>query len=162
MKKIILSAFMIAIFLLACGGKENKAESQKETAKKQSFVTYTILASGAQSGITQPMDTIITTEAELDTLWEKHYAYLGITPETPSIDFNKDVVIGIFLGDQPTTGYWIRMDSVYVKGDQEIVAIAMNDKPDSNATVLQMVTQPFVIASITKTDKHIQFDIQSQ
>jgi hypothetical protein len=160
MKKIFLSALLIAIFLIACGGKENKAEAQKESANKAPAVGYTILASGAQSGITQPMDTIITTEAELDTLWEKHYAYLGVTPETPNIDFDKDVVVGVFLGDQPTTGFWIRMDSVYVKGDQEIVAMTMNDGPDSNTVVLQMVTQPFVIASITKTDKHIQFDIQ--
>lgn len=160
MKKIILSVFMIAIFMLACGGKENKAEAQKETTKEKAYVTYTILASGAQSGITEPMDTIITTEAELDTLWLNHYSYLGVTPQTPSIDFKKDVVVGVFLGDQPSTGYWIRMDSVYVKGDQEIVAMTMNDKPDTNAVVLDMITQPFVIASITKTDKHIQFDIQ--
>lgn len=162
MKKIFALAFLIAIFLIACGGKENKAEAQKETTKKAPGVTYTILASGAQSGIAEPMDTIITTEAELDTLWQKHYSYLGVTPETPNIDFKKDVVIGIFLGNQPTTGYWIRMDSLYVNGDQEIVAITMNSGPDSNTVVIDMVTQPFVIASITKTDKHIQFDIQPQ
>jgi hypothetical protein len=162
MKKILLIAILIAIFLVACGGKENKAEEQKGTTLEPGAVGYTLLASGAQSGITEPMDTIITTEAELDSVWKDHYSYMGFTPEAPSIDFNKDVVVGVFLGDQPSTGFWIRLDSVYIKDDQEIVAMSMNNGPDTSAVVLEMVTQPFVIASITKTDKHIQFDIQSQ
>jgi hypothetical protein len=162
MKKIILSVILIAIFLIACGGKENKAEEQKETTQKSGGVGYTILVSGAQSGITEPMDTIITNETELDSLWKDHYSYMNITPEPPSIDFKQDVVVGVFLGDQPTTGFWIRLDSVYIKQDQEIVAMTMNSGPDTSAVVLEMVTQPFVIAAITKTDKHIQFDIQAQ
>ncbi|HEQ99016.1 MAG TPA: protease complex subunit PrcB family protein [candidate division Zixibacteria bacterium] len=158
MHKVSISIFVASLFFFACQGEDSNAEETAEKTAETQTLYYELLASGAQSGITEPVDLIIESEQQLDSIWQKHYSYLSINPEPPDIDFDEEIVIGVFRGEQPTTGYWVRLDSVYVAGDEQIIALTANAGPSEDRIVLQVVTQPFLIAAVAKTGKDIKLD----
>ena len=162
MHRVLVPILIIALFLFACQGGDSNAEetAKQEDTSQSGLVYYELLSSGAQSGITEPMDLIIESEEEFDSISQEHYSYLDAKTMPPDIDFDEEIVIGVFLGEQPTTGYWVRLDSVYVEGEEQIVALTVNEGPEEGKPVLQVLTQPFVLAVMEKTDKDIRFDLK--
>jgi protease stability complex PrcB-like protein len=160
MRKAIAVVFILVFLIAACqGGENNSAEDKAKTSSaKPEYIGFTILSKGIQTGIKESGDFIIKNKDELDSLWKKHYSYMSFVPESPNINFSEDLVIGVFLGEKPSTGYWLRLDSVYVQNNEEIVAMTVNENPDTTREVLSVITYPFLIAAITKTDNDLKFD----
>lgn len=157
MPRVLLVSFSALFLLIACQSKKTSAEDQK-TAEQSSFVSYTLLAQGIQSGIHTSGDLIIDSKAKLDSIWKLHYSYLSMTPEPPDINFQEEIVLAVFMGDKPTTGFYVRLDSVYATKDEQIVAITANEKPDSGKVILPMVNQPFFFVATEKTGKDLRFE----
>ena len=139
MIKTITIVFAILFLLTACQGENAKTDKPVE----EEFVEFTLLTQGIQSGISEPADIIIDNQAQLDSIWAVHYSYLNFVPESPDIDFDKDIVVGVFLGEKPTSGYWVRLDSIFVEKGEQIVLVTTNEKPSDNVSLIQMATQPF-------------------
>lgn len=162
MHRIFILILIGWLFFLACQGNDSNAEETADKTAEKAAETqtlyYELLASGSQSGITEPVDIIIDSREELDSIWQKHYSYLSLTPESPDINFDKEIVVGVFRGEQPTTGYWVRLDSVYIQDNEQVVAVSANEGPSEDRAVLQVLTQPFFLAVVAKTDKDIKFD----
>jgi len=165
LKKTFALMIVLSIIIVACQNNDSNAEDPKEVAEIQS-VHYTMLHSGIQSGIKAPSEYIIEDKARLDSLWCAHYSFLSLSiqPESPNIDFEEDVVVAFFLGNQPNTGYWIRLDSVYVnKAAKELVlAITTNQKPNPDKDLLEIATQPNFFVAVPKTEYDIKFDLAIQ
>ena len=64
------------------------------------------------------------------------------------VDFGQHSVVVVSLGEQPTTGYWARIDSVALQGETLIVSYTAN-KPAEAAG--QALTQPFAAAVVAVT-----------
>ncbi|NIP43538.1 MAG: protease complex subunit PrcB family protein [candidate division Zixibacteria bacterium] len=162
MHKAFILILIGSLFFMACQGDDSNAGEAAEKTPEETDETqtlyYELLASGAQSGIAEPIDIIIDSQEELDSIWQRHYSYLSVNPEPPDIDFDEDIVVGVFRGEQPTTGYWVRLDSVYIQGDEQVVAVTANAGPSEDRAVLQVLTQPFFLAAVAKTDKDIKLD----
>jgi len=154
MAKALATVIALLFLISACQGENAKTDKAAETE----YVGYTVLAQGIQSGITEPGDYIIDNKEMLDSLWLLHYSYISVQPESPDINFDEEVVVGVFMGEKPSSGFWVRLDSIFVENGEQIVLVSANTKPEDNATLVQMATQPFFFAATTKTKHNIKIE----
>ncbi|NQY06512.1 MAG: protease complex subunit PrcB family protein, partial [Flavobacteriaceae bacterium] len=73
----------------------------------------------------------------------------------PQVDFEKETIIALFMGQKNTGGFPIRIDTIDEKDDKLVVNVLEKTPEGKFATMV--ITQPFCIAKINKTDKEITF-----
>src|SRR5438128_525383 len=68
------------------------------------------LAKGGFSGIQRPSQLVITNKQQWEKVWTEHSA--GRTPQPlPQVNFERETVIFVTLGQKRTGGYTIKIDS---------------------------------------------------
>lgn len=60
------------------------------------------------------------------------------------------------LGERPTGGYGVDIRSIVERGDKLVVTVK-ETAPDPDSMVLQMITYPYVLAAVEKTDLPVRF-----
>ena len=72
-------------------------------AAAQSVPAPRTIDKGDQSNIDDRREVVVRTAAEWQKLWQQH------SPDRPmpSVDFSKEMVVGVFLGNRPTAGYGV-------------------------------------------------------
>jgi hypothetical protein len=88
-------------------------------------------------------------------LWrEANDNRLGPPAATPMVDFGRDMVVVASLGGQPTTGWEIRIDSVYRVRDTIRVVIGTGAAP---CIAGQMVTYPWDAVRVPRDEGPVRF-----
>lgn len=147
--KIILSSLIFFFCLTAC------ASNQPEPVTPD----YQIIATGQNSGFTLRKTLLIETENELKQFWSIHTK--GNNTPLPKIDFTTTVMIAAFYGEQRTGGYSITLDKVeYNKQSTDVYFNIAHPKPGSMR--IMVITQPFVILTITKNNTPVRFFYNSK
>jgi hypothetical protein len=73
------------------------------------------------------------------------------------VDFENETVIGLFVGEKSTTGHWVQIDRIVRDDEKGLVVEYYVTEPDPWMVVLDVVTYPFTIIAIPKTDEEISF-----
>jgi hypothetical protein len=115
-------------------------------------VPFTVLASGAQSGIDKPRTAVARTAAEWKTLCARHAA----GQPCPPVDFSRSTALAIFLGTRPSAGYAVAITAVEPDG-AALVVTYRERKPAPDDIVAQMITAPFQLATIARFAGEIRF-----
>jgi hypothetical protein len=77
-------------------------------------------------------------------------------PRLPEIDFSREMVVVVAMGQRPTLGYNIVVESAHeIDGQLEIVVIGTS--PGHNCILGQMVTAPLDIALLPRTELSVAF-----
>src|SRR5438128_2485214 len=74
---------------------------------------------GVYGGMRTPAEKVIRTQAEWAALWKKLHATQIPPPAAPKVDFAKEMVLAVFMGERPTGGHAITIDRVEL-GAKEI------------------------------------------
>jgi hypothetical protein len=113
--------------------------------------SFQTVVKGSRSGVREPLQIVIRSQAEWDALWKRHVAIETNPPPPPAIDFNKQIVIGVFLGEKPTGGY----DVEIIRTEQSDGALVIHYREKSRlpgSIVIQALTQPFHIIQVVRDD----------
>jgi hypothetical protein len=78
-------------------------------------ITFTTIAQGISSGYRKFDQLIIDTPEQWEHLWEEHTSDLIPPLKTPSINFARNLIIAVFSGEKPTSGYRVEIISVETK-----------------------------------------------
>ncbi len=132
-----LLAALFAVLLAAAIGAQD------------AFVT---IARGDASGRQLAAEIVVRTAAEWKTLWKEH----APTEKLPSIDFSKQMVVGVFLGSKPSTGYRVDIVDVRPQGKDLIVEVARRE-PGRGTMAAQILTEPFHLVSVSRHDGPVRF-----
>jgi len=112
-------------------------------------LSFQTIDKGSQSGVREPLQTVVRGPAEWKTLWQKH-ASIKLNPHpAPAVDFSKDIVAGVFLGEKLTGGF----DVEIVRIDQTGPALVIEYREKSplpGSIVTQALTQPFHIVKVLR------------
>lgn len=108
-------------------------------------VPFTPLVSGAKSTVTTRVNYLITSADQLNKLWKM----IDATSTPPAVDFNKNAVIAVFAGQQPTTGYAIVVAKIEDSTARNVSLTLA--KPSANCVEGQIVTAPYEIVAIPAT-----------
>jgi hypothetical protein len=130
-------------------------------ASTKQDVEFEVVDCGDQSGYNEETYLVVKTEAEWAKVWAKHTALYMHTTPYPEINFSKDMVICAFMGKRPTTGYSISVRRIWTEEERIHVEIAKSDPPE-NLMVSEIITYPYVFASLERTDSEMIFTITEE
>lgn len=101
----------------------------------------TELVAASHSGLREARRSVITDEPGWTSLWATIYADVTPAPPRPAVDLARQVVIVVALGQRPTGGYAIHIDSVRSgAGGREVFVTTTAPAPTCMTT--QEFTQP--------------------
>jgi hypothetical protein len=76
----------------------------------------------------------------------------------PPIDFSKEMIIAVFLGEQPTGGHRITIHDLE-KTPARLQVNVQIDAADKDAVVTMALTQPFIIIKTARTTLPVEFGL---
>jgi hypothetical protein len=119
-------------------------------------VEFRELGRGAYSGITEATNRVIRMEAEWEKLWKRHGA-LRVPPEpAPAVDFEKEMVVAVFMGQKSTGGYAIEIKRIETTASRLRITVERKE-PGPDAIVTQALTAPFHFVAVRKSELKPEF-----
>lgn len=143
MRKIYIIPVVVLVF--ACNAIKKTA-----TAQSEKTALFTTLYNSEYNGRDETINLIIKNQEELNALFKAVES-----EQQPIVDFNKNQVVVLFLGQKSSGGYSISIDRV----EEEAGKITVYKKvqtPQAGENVTMALTNPLVIA-IIHSKKEINF-----
>ena len=136
--------FLTAMALIATLGIPGVAHSEVPMEK---------VATGERSGIAEARTVVVRDEAAWQALWNE----AATRNPLPKIDFAKRMLVGVFLGTRPTSGFSVQV--VDVRSEQDVLVVTYSEhRPSPRAMVRQVLTAPFVIVSVPSNAGRVRFE----
>jgi len=136
----------------SCGAGNNKAAEQLI----QETIPFQILLQNTYGGYTDSKFLVIEDNKSLTEVFnllnKSRYPKLKI----PVINFEKEMVIALFLGEKNSGGYAITVEQVLNKNNKVSVFYKVNS-PKLGDMVTSVMTQPYSIIKMPKTKNVIVF-----
>jgi hypothetical protein len=132
------------------GSTEQRTEQLANSATLMhpaSEVTFQTVSKGSRSGVREPRQVVLRNQAEWKILWGQHVSVDANPAPPPAIDFAKELVAAVFLGEKPTGGYDTAISRAQ-RSDDTVVIYYRERIPAPGAIVTQSLTQPFHIVRI--------------
>jgi hypothetical protein len=108
------------------------------------------IARGAHSQVQKTERAVARTQDEWAALWKRHAGVSPQAAEVPKVDWSKETVLAVFMGERSTGGY-----AVQIVGARELegklVAEVEYVLPKPGGFVTQAFTSPFHIAAVGKS-----------
>ncbi|KAF2519250.1 protease complex subunit PrcB family protein [Flavobacterium salilacus subsp. salilacus] len=136
MKKIIALSLLI-VLTVGCKCKKSAAENGD----------FTILKENGYGGKDTESHQLVNNQSEFEALCNE----LTIE-EVPEVDFSKNSVVAVFMGQKRSGGYSITIKKVEIDGNTANILVK-NTVPEPGAMVTMALTAPYCMAVIPKTEK---------
>lgn len=118
-----------------------------------------VIAKGAFSGIQEPKQIVVTNQTQWAEIWQKHNVRNEPKTPPPEIDFSKQSILFISLGQKRTGGYGVEINDIQKKeGKTEILIQTTSPKP--GGFQLQALSAPFVIVATAKIEGPVEFKVK--
>jgi hypothetical protein len=127
------------------------AMAQEKMSKVGTRLPIDTVEKGYRSGVREPLQVLIRNQDEWNTLWKRHSSVDTNPPPAPIIDFNHEMVVGIFLGEKSTGGYEAEIVQAE-RRDSSLYFYYREKSPPPRAMVTQALTQPFHLVRVAKYD----------
>lgn len=114
----------------------------------------------APGGADEPIDLVITDQAELDAFWAEHTAGMATPPAPPEVDFQSDLLLASMLGEQNVEGYGIAIEHVAIDPDTGGLDVeVVEEEPEDPATAAAALTRPY---DVVRAPRPAATDAQSR
>jgi hypothetical protein len=111
------------------------------------------------SGHAEAQNYVIKTETEWQSLWEKIFSNTSEKLPLPKIDFTRRTIVAVFQGAQPSNGYEISIEEI-VETETSLEVVIKAFAPWKRCVLTGIVTKPFDIVEIEKTEKEVLFHVK--
>ncbi|MDV6374742.1 protease complex subunit PrcB family protein [Deinococcus arenicola] len=108
-------------------------------------VNFTELASGNNSGVTEPAVTVAVTPADAAALYAQAYSRQTGAPAAPNP--GNGTLVGVFMGQRSTGGYGVTVTGASVSGGV-LTVVAQVRAPKPGAITTQAITSPWTIVRV--------------
>jgi PrcB C-terminal len=121
-----------------------------EFSKPAVQIRFQTIAKGYRSGVRESLQTVARNQTEWEAVWKKHSVETN-PPPPPFIDFKRQIVVAVFLGEKPTGGYDVEIIRVD-QSDGALVIHYREKSPLPGSIAIQAMTQPFHIIQVVGDD----------
>lgn len=118
------------------------------------------IAKGNFTGIREPMQLVVTNASQWSEFWQKHSVQKNSAEEPPVVDFEKETVIFVALGQQRTGGHAIEITDVK-RGDAQVEVLVRTRKPMPGGIQLQAISAPFHAVAVSKISGEVKFRFEN-
>jgi hypothetical protein len=113
-------------------------------------VPFEIVARGQQAvGVTSPAYQMLRTPEELVTAWNRAHGSALQAPPLPGVDFERETLLAVFLGQKPTGGYGADVRGVTLEGGDLFIDL-IEASPGPGAMVTQALTSPWLLMRVPR------------
>jgi len=113
---------------------------------------FTSIAKGDASGQQTAKQVTVRTAAEWMALWKDH----APTEKMPSVDFAKNMVVGIFLGTKPSAGNEVEIVGVRMQ-EKDLIVEYVQKQPGRGTMAAQILTEPYHLVAVAKHPGPVRF-----
>jgi hypothetical protein len=108
---------------------------------------------GQSAGVKEKLCVVVRSQQEWGVLWIKHTG--GKTEGRPAVDFTKEMVVAVFLGERNQGGYKVEVKLMAdpLEPKTRVVVFYREVPPAGNSFNMQMLSQPFVMVKIPRKAK---------
>ena len=142
---LLLFGFSTIFLFGGCENFRNLFGDKNATADVKQAIEFVTVDQGYYSGNNTAGGYVVTDNLLWQNLWQIHTANLLPPPTAPAIDFARDMVIGVFMGQKPTGGYTAAIARVYLADTDDIVVNYRESYPLPGMAVTQALTAPYHI-----------------
>src|SRR5262245_13138666 len=155
--RIVLSCWFGFVFhISACNGQHapqmapsSLAMDQEKIRKVETPLSIVTVEKGQRSGIREALQKVIRNRDEWNAFWKRHSSINTNPLPALIVDFDREMVVGIFLGEKNTGGYEVEI--VWAeRRDSALYFYYREENPPPGAMVTQALTQPFHLVKIAK------------
>jgi hypothetical protein len=113
---------------------------------------------GDSSGITDERQIVIRSKKEWETLWAQHQSIQYPPQPVPIVDFEKQMVVGIFSGDKGSSGYETTiLDVAFDAAEVRVFYHLSTPERQPGMGFLAVMTQPHHLKSVPRSDLPVRF-----
>ena len=143
------------LLLMACASNDtSNIEPANDDLSYNPSVKFKILSQGQHSNISFPNQFVFRNLQQWKQSWSIHGG--GNTSTLPTVNFENDIVIAIFAGQQPSGGYLVGVSNIMRKNENLFLTITFKEpKPNENVSLAH--TQPFIFISTAKVKGNVIF-----
>lgn len=117
---------------------------------------------GSQSGIIKSAHAVFRKPSDWDKFWSLAIKpYLLHPRDTPTVDFSKDMIVGVFLGEKPYPGAMVEIRSVkqVQRGDSQVLDVMYRNTSQMQGVFMPpFAVQPFHLKKVPIFPGRVVFD----
>jgi hypothetical protein len=98
----------LAVLAAACGGGDAR-DDEVRAAQELHFVP---IEQAQQSGVREERFAVVRDDAAWRALWDEHKRFFAPPPPPPAVDFTREMVIAVFLGERPNLCYAVAIEAI--------------------------------------------------
>ena len=154
--KRVLSVFLLVVVFAASFVVNGNQQDRQGTAvpfaqlgPKRSGPRWSFMNN---SGIVEPLQVVIRDREAWVELWKR----IDKNAPLPAIDFSRDMLIVVAMGQQSSGGFGIIIDAVRERDDR-LEVMVKSISPGKNCGVLTALTQPVDIVRLLKSKQPVIF-----
>ena len=159
-KHFIYIAFISLLFLnSSCNSKkksvkDNTTENKTLKTNQTQESNFTVLLKGSHSNFEKPSLKVIKNNDELKQLFGVLNSTKSPSDKIPEVQFNKNIVVGLFMGTKNSSGFSIEINHIDYKPDETVIEYR---ETTPKGRVMTVMTSPFQLAKINRTNTPIKF-----
>lgn len=125
-------------------------------ARQGEPIDFQTVDRGTHSGIQQAGRRVIEDNQRFAALWAELYRTRRPEPPMPDIDFEREIVVAVFQGQQPTGGYAVEVEAVQRIGRRAVVHVAQT-APEPDDMVTMALTSPYHVVRFARQEGGVEF-----
>jgi len=160
---VVAAGAVLAFVLCACSPIEISRSGPGEAgvspppAPRGSLhgVPITTLDIGVRSGISTPRQVVVRDEVAWEDLWAEHTTGRASVP-VPNVDFGSQMVLAVFLGEKPSSGYAVTILDAAERDGNLVVDVEVS-VPPAGMSELTILTYPYHMVMVPQTEGRVEF-----
>ncbi len=113
---------------------------------------WEVVASGQQAvNIDRPAFRLVRDEPELRSLWNRLQGAVLTLPPLPRVDFGRETILVVMMGQRPTGGYSVDVQGVTLEGGDLFVDVRLRE-PAPDAITTTALTSPWAMIRVLRGD----------
>ncbi len=155
----VRAALIVCFLAAACRSASDGAGSGDSAVSAPIQVEFGTVARGDQSGFQGPQQLVIRTREGWQAAWARHASNRLPPPPCPEIDFSRDMVVVLALGDRPSAGFGLEVESVAKDG--AFLRIRARERAPAKGTAqAAVVSRPFHILRVPRSPGPVEIAIE--
>ncbi len=161
------AATLVVLAFVACsdvdpGGSTPARQGRPTVPVNAPAEVFETIDIGDQSGVAgeRPQVFTLDTEDQWADFWARHNAIVTPQPALPAVDFSRDMVIAVVDQTEPSGGYRFEITGIEEVEGRLVVRVSKTI-PGSDCIVTAVITQPFHLVRMAKSDLEPEVEITS-
>ena len=153
-----LLASLVVLLGLGCCAEGPHEEPVQEAAMEEPMPS-TEIARGDSSAIQETRVAVVRTPEAWAELWAEHGANTLPPPPAPEVDFERQMVVAVFLGVRPCGGYGVEIAECAPREDR-IVVRARETRPGPDELVTMALTAPYAMRAVPRAEGEAELELE--